>query len=218
MKALILVDLQNDFADPKGALYVDKGEQVVSVANRLTSSMKFDIVVATMDWHPSGHGSFASTSGELVGTLGELNGRPQIWWPDHCVWNTPGSELHKNLLTGRANLIIRKGMDRDVDSYSAFFDNDASPIGLSSYLSERDVDEVYIMGLATDYCIKFTALDSIKQCFDTYLIEDGCRAVNINPDDGDKAIREMKDAGVNIINSSIFTKCDKPWNRKNPKR
>lgn len=218
MKALILVDLQNDFADPKGALYVNKGEQVISVANRLTSGMKFDIVVATMDWHPSGHGSFASASGEPIGTLGELNGKPQVWWPDHCVWNTHGSELHKNLLTGRVNLIIRKGMNRNVDSYSAFFANDGSPVGLNGYLKDLDVTEVYIAGLATDYCVKFTALDAIDLGFNTYLIGDGCRAVNVNPDDGDKAIQEMRDAGVNIINSNIFTKCDKPWNKKNPKR
>jgi len=205
MKALILVDLQNDFM-PGGALAVNEGDQVVPVANRLTTSLKFGLVVVTQDWHPPGHFSFASTNAKEVGTVGELGGKPQVWWPDHCVWNTPGSELHKNLLTGRANLIIRKGMDKAVDSYSGFFDNDGSPVGLGSYLKERSAREVYIMGLATDYCVKFTALDCVKLGFDTYLIEDGCRAVNINPDDGDKAIEEMKAAGIKVVHSDTLTK------------
>ena len=206
MKALILVDIQNDFC-PGGALAVNHGNEVVAVANRLSKSGAFNYIVLTQDWHPQEHRSFASNNdGAKVGTLGELNGLPQVWWPDHCVWNTPGSELHKNLLTGRANLIIRKGMDKAVDSYSGFFDNDGSPVGLGSYLKERSAREVYIMGLATDYCIKFTALDCVKLGFDTYLIEDGCRAVNINPDDGDKAIEEMKAAGIKVVHSDTLTK------------
>ena len=203
MKALILVDLQNDFM-PKGALAVKDGAEVVPVANRLSSSMKFDIIVATQDWHPAGHSSFKSTGKDGV-------------WPDHCVWNTKGSEFHKNLLTGRFNLILRKGMDKSVDSYSGFYDNNGAGTGLASYLSERmkkaienDVAEVYIMGLATDYCVKFTALDCVKAGFNrTFLIEDGCRAVNANDGDGDKAIEEMKGAGIVFVHSDTLTKRSK---------
>lgn len=205
MKALIIVDLQNDFM-PGGALAVKGGNEVVPVANRLSSSCKFDLIVLTQDWHPSGHKSFASSSGEPVGTMGELNGKPQIWWPDHCVWGTPGAEFHKNLMTGRANLIIRKGMDRKVDSYSAFYDNDGSSVGLGGYLRDRNVGEVYVCGLATDYCVKFTALDAVKLGFNTRLFEDGCRPVNVNPNDGNKAIEEMKTAGIEILHSDVFTK------------
>ena len=205
MKALVLVDLQNDFC-PGGALAVTDGDQVVPVANRLASSSKFDLVVLTQDWHPVGHASFASTSGEPVGTLGELGGKPQIWWPDHCVWNSPGAEFHKNLLTGRVNAVVRKGTDMNVDSYSGFFDNDGLPVGLGGYLKERRILEVFIMGLATDYCVKFTALDCVKLGFDTFLFKDGCRAVNLNPDDGENAIKEMKDSGVKVLHSDKFTK------------
>jgi len=196
--------LQNDFM-PGGALAVKEGDEVVPVANRLTSSLKFEIVVITQDWHPFGHASFASSSGEPVGTVGELNGKPQVWWPDHCMWNTPGAELHKNLLTGRANLILRKGMDKNVDSYSGFFDNDGTGVGLGSYLKEREATDVYIMGLATDYCVKFTTLDCNGFGFNTYLIEDGCRAVNVNPDDGANAIEEMKQI-AKIVHSDSLTK------------
>ena len=206
MKALLLVDLQKDFM-PGGALAVSEGDEVVPVANRLSSSLNFDIMVITQDWHPPGHKSFASNNdGAEVGQLGELGGKPQVWWPDHCVWNTPGSELHGNLLTGRANLIIRKGMDKEVDSYSGFFDNDGSPVGLGDYLKERGVTDVYIMGLATDYCVKFTALDCAELGFNTHLVEDGCRAVNINPDDGANAIKEMKEAGIKVVHSDTLTK------------
>lgn len=206
MKALILVDIQQDFC-AGGALAVKDGDQVVPVANRLTTSDNFDVIVLSQDWHPQSHKSFASNnSGTKVGDLGELGGKPQVMWPDHCVWNTPGSEFHKNLLTGRASLILRKGMNREVDSYSAFYDNDGTPVGLKGYLKDRDVTEVYIMGLATDYCIKFTVLDSVKCGFETYLIKDGCRAVNISSDDGADAIKEMKNAGAKVVHSDKYTK------------
>lgn len=205
MKALILVDLQNDFM-PGGALAVKEGNLVVPVGNRLITSGNFDITVLTQDWHPPGHGSFASVSGKEIGTLGELNGTPQIWWPDHCVWSTKGADFHKNLLPGRTNLIIRKGMDKEVDSYSGFFDNDGSSVGLGGYLKDRAVTKTYIMGLALDYCVKFTALDSAKLGFETHLVIDGCRAVNINEGDGDKAVTEMTQAGVKIAKSDPLVK------------
>ncbi len=207
MKALILVDIQNDFALPNGALSVPKGNEVVAVANRLNTSTMFDYFVLLQDWHPMSHKSFASKNkGAEVGTLGELNGNPQIWWPDHCIWGTSGSEFHKSLLTGRANLILRKGMDPEVDSYSGFFDNAGLTTGLGDWLEANGVKETYIMGLATDYCVRFTALDSAQLLFATYLIEDGCRAVNLQPDDGKNAIVEMKKAGITVITSKELLK------------
>lgn len=209
MKALLLIDLQNDFM-LGGSLAVKDGHQVVQVANRLITSGNFNLSILTADWHPPTHKSFASNNpGTKVGDLGELGGKPQCFWPDHCVWNTPGSEFHENLLTGRANLILRKGMNPEVDSYSALFDNNGSSVGLSGYLNDRGVKEVYISGLATDYCVKFTALDCVKLKFKTYLFEDGCRAVNINPDDGVNAINEMKTAGVTVLHSDKYTKRSK---------
>jgi len=212
MKALILVDIQNDFC-PKGALAVANGDEVVPVANQLNTSMMFDYVVLTQDWHPMSHKSFACNNENAeVGTLGELNGLPQVWWPNHCEWGTPGAEFHKNLMTGRANLILRKGMDHEVDSYSGFFDNAGRPTGLGDWLASQQVKEVYIMGLATDYCVKFTALDCAKLLFKTYLIEDGCRAVNLQPNDGVKAIEEMKSADIEVVNSTQLLKEHKAGN------
>lgn len=205
MKTLLLIDLQNDFM-LRGALAVKDGDQVVPIANRLITSDNFNLIVLTQDFHPPAHKSFASNNpGTKVGGIGELNGKPQVWWSDHCVRNTSGADFHKNLLTERANLILRKGMNENVDSYSGFYDNDGNSVGLGSYLSERGAEEVYIMGLATDYCVKFTALDCAKLGFDTYLIEDGCRAVNINLDDGTNAIVEMKAAGIKVVHSNTYT-------------
>ncbi len=207
MKALILVDIQNDFAFSVGALSVPKGEEVVAVANRLNTSAMFDYFILTQDHHPMSHKSFASNNkGAEVGTLGELNGNPQIWWPPHCIWGTPGNEFHRNLLTGRANLILRKGMDPEVDSYSGFFDNAGRSTGLGDWLTANNVKEVYVAGLALDVCVKHTALDSARLLFTTYLIEDGCRAVNLQPDDGKKAIAEMKKAGITIVTSKELLK------------
>ena len=200
MKALIAVDIQNDFC-PGGALAVSKGDEVVSIANRLITSCRFDLVVATQDWHIPGHGSFASTSGQPVGTLGVLDGVPQVWWPDHCVWGTKGADFHKNLLTGRANLILRKGFKKNVDSYSAFRDNASYPTGLREYLNANKIEHVYVVGLATDYCVKFTAIDSTIAGFKTHLVVNGCRAVNLKATDEQEAIAEMSKAGVEIIDT-----------------
>lgn len=205
MKALIVVDIQKDFC-PGGALAVAKGDEVVPVANRLITSCKFDLIVATQDWHIPMHGSFASTSGQPIGTLGQLNGVPQVWWPDHCVWGSKGSEFHGNLLIGRVNLILRKGFKKDIDSYSAFNDNAKKTTGLAEYLKAQDITDVYVLGLATDYCVKFTALDSVMAGFSTHLVADGCKAVNLQPDDGQKALDEMSEAGVEIIDSAKLLK------------
>jgi len=203
MKTLILVDIQNDFADPDGALYVESGEDVVQVANKLMKADVFDLVVATADWHPQNHESFASNQGTDPFTVGELDGLFQVWWPDHCVAGSPGAEFHPELNMDKVATIFRKGMDLKVDSYSGFFDNSKrNSTRLGEYLRLSGILDVYVMGLATDYCVKYTVLDAETEfAFNTYLIQDGCRAVDMNPGDSEKAIEEMKGEGVTVINS-----------------
>ena len=200
MKALILVDLQNDFL-PGGALAVPDGDQVIPVANLL--QLHFDRVVATQDWHPADHGSFAASHpGKQPGDLIELGGQPQVLWPVHCVQGTPGAELAPGLERPRIEKVFFKGVDRDVDSYSAFFDNAAQrSTGLAEYLGGTGVREVYILGLATDYCVQFSALDAARLGFDTYVIEDGCRGVELQEGDCDRAFEAMRRAGVEIVTS-----------------
>lgn len=207
MKALIVVDVQNDFC-PGGALAVKEGDQVVPVANLLMVEGKFDVVVATQDFHPPTHKSFASNNGDAKPmSMGELNGVPQVMWPNHCVFGTEGSRFHSNFISNGPHAIIRKGRNPEVDSYSGFFDNKAiidgkevrNPTGLGGYLTNLGVKNVYVMGLATDYCVKFTALDAVGLGFKTHLVSEGCRAVNLSDGDGDAAIAEMKKAGVKIV-------------------
>lgn len=199
-KTLLLVDIQNDFL-PGGALAVQEGDLVVPVANRIMH--RFDLVVATQDWHPADHGSFASRyPGKAPGEFVELNGFEQILWPDHCVRDTFGAELAQGLLVEKIDHIVQKGMDRAVDSYSGFFDNDhKKETGLADYLRRRGVETVAMMGLATDYCVKYTALDARGLGFDVNLITDGVRGVELTPGDCDKALEEMKKAGVRLITS-----------------
>lgn len=200
MKTLILVDIQNDFC-PGGALAVSEGNEVVGIANQLMP--KFDLVVATQDWHPAGHKSFASQNNKSIGDVFDLNGIQQIAWPDHCIQNTHGAEFVAELNANHINKIFPKGTDTEIDSYSGFFDNDhRNATGLGAFLKEKNGTEVFIMGLATDYCVKFTALDAIKLGFKTKLIIDGCRGVELSPGDIETAITEMKNAGVEIVRSS----------------
>lgn len=202
MKALILVDIQMDFCSPEGTLYVKGGEQIIPIANKLMQSDFFALRVLTQDNHPEDHKSFCCNHiNKKPFDVINLNGIKQILWPEHCVEGLMGSLFESDILEYRANAIFRKGMDKNVDSYSGFFDNDGSPLGLESYLKERDITDVYVAGLALDVCVKYTALDATKLGFGTYLIEDGCRAVNMNPEDGTKAIKEMKTAGIKIVNS-----------------
>lgn len=195
-----MVDLQNDFL-PGGALAVRGGNEMIPIANAVQGC--FDIVAATADWHPPGHGSFASAHpGGRVGELIELAGLPQMLWPDHCVQGTAGAEFAPGLDTARIAKIIHKGMDPGIDSYSGFFDNGRRhATGLEDYLRSRGVDAIYVMGLATDYCVKFTALDGVALGFSTYLIEDGCRGVEVSSGDVDRSVAEMREAGVHIISS-----------------
>ena len=201
MSALILVDLQNDFM-PGGALAVPDGDAVIPVANRLAQS--FDLVVATQDWHPPGHGSFASQHpGNNPGDTVELDGLHQELWPDHCVQGTSGAELHDGLDVRRITRIFQKGTDPRIDSYSTFFDNaHLKSTGLGDYLKEKEVSEVYLMGLATDYCVKFSVLDAVELGFKANVIQDGCRGIDLQAGDVSKAIDEMKTAGVVIVSSA----------------
>jgi nicotinamidase/pyrazinamidase len=200
MKALIVVDVQYDFL-PGGALAVPDGDQVIPVINELMP--QFDLVVATQDWHPTGHGSFASSHpGKKPGDVTDLNGLKQVLWPDHCVQGTQGAELSDNLDRKEIRKIFRKGTDPGIDSYSGFFDNGhRKSTGLSDYLKSLEVNEVYIAGLAADYCVKFTALDAVQENFRTHLFIDATRAVNLQADDFEKAIQAMKEKGVDILKS-----------------
>ena len=199
-KALILVDIQNDFL-PGGALAVPCGDAVIPVANNIIKN--FSDVIATQDWHPSDHGSFASQySGKEPGELIELNGLTQVLWPDHCVNNSEGAAFAPDLNTEKITRVFQKGMNKDVDSYSGFFDNSKrSDTGLGDYLKSRRITDVFIMGLATDYCVKFTALDACSLGFKTHLITRGVRGVNINIGDSEKAIDDMKNAGITIVDT-----------------
>jgi nicotinamidase/pyrazinamidase len=201
--ALILVDLQNDFM-PRGALAVREGDRVVPVANALMP--QFELVAATQDWHPADHGSFAANHpGKRVGDVIELNGLPQVLWPVHCVQGTRGAEFVAGLAVDRFDQVFRKGTDPAIDSYSGFFDNGhRRSTGMADWLKEQGATEVYIMGLATDYCVKFTALDARQQNFNVHLIQDACRGVELHPEDIAKAIEEMKSAGVHLIDSATI--------------
>jgi nicotinamidase/pyrazinamidase len=198
--ALILVDIQNDFL-PGGALAVPEGDVVIPVANRLQPH--FDLVVATQDWHPPDHASFAENHpGRSVGEVIELEGLEQHLWPVHCVQESPGAELAAGLDRGRIAHVFRKGEDPRIDSYSGFFDNGhRRATGLGDYLREQGVERVHLAGLATDYCVKFTALDARRLGFETFVIEDACRGVNVQPGDVSKALDEMQAAGVHVIRS-----------------
>lgn len=205
MKALILVDIQNDFL-PGGALAVREGDAVVPVANRLQAV--FPLVVATQDWHPANHGSFAANHpGKKVFEKIELNGLPQTLWPVHCVQGTLGAELAPGLQRERIAKIFPKGTDAGIDSYSGFFDNGhRKSTGLGEWLKAKGVTEVFVCGLATDYCVKFTALDAAQSGFKTHFIEDASRGVNLQPDDVRNAIAEMNRAGVATVQSSYVLK------------
>ena len=201
MRTLILVDLQNDFL-PGGALAVPRGDEVIPIANRLQE--RFDLVVATQDWHPPRHGSFASSyPGKKPGELVELAGLPQVLWPDHCVQGTAGAAFAPALTMARVEAIVRKGTDPAIDSYSGFFDNGhRKSTGLGDYLKGRGATDLYVLGLATDYCVKFTALDAVRLGFRTFLVQDGCRGVELSKGDVARALDEARKAGVQIVQSS----------------
>jgi nicotinamidase/pyrazinamidase len=197
MKALILVDIQNDFL-PGGALAVPGGHEIIPIANNLMES--FQIVAATQDWHPSDHGSFAENHpGKEVFMTTYLNGLPQTLWPVHCVQDTLGARLASELHLPRINRVFQKGTRSDVDSYSGFHDNGRRHhTGMADWLRAQGVTHLTICGLATDYCVKFTALDAVLEGFNVALALSACRGVDLAAGDVDKAVDEMRGVGIEI--------------------
>lgn len=195
-RALIVVDLQNDFC-PGGALAVPGGDEVVAIANELLAEIPLSVL--TQDWHPQGHVSFASSYERQPFDVDDSVDPPRVLWPDHCVAGSEGADFHPELRAERAKLIIRKGFSLNLDSYSAFFENDGiTPTGLAGWLSTLGVGEVLVLGLATDYCVKATALDATKLGFKVIVVTDGVRAVNAQPGDGEAALEAMKSAGCRL--------------------
>lgn len=209
-----MVDLQNDFCTG-GNLAVPEGEKVIPIANLLQGH--FDLVIATQDWHPQEHTSFASNHPDhSVGDVIEIERDTQILWPDHCIQNTRGSEFHPMLDTRKISKIFHKGIDKKIDSYSAFFDNaHLRSTGLNDYLREQGINDIFILGLATDYCIKYTTLDAIRLGFNVTVIADGCRGVDLKPGDVARACEEMAVAGVKFIQSKDIISTESDQNSKN---
>ena len=197
MKALLLVDIQNDFLRG-GALAVPAGDEVIAVANRLMP--EYELVVATQDWHPANHGSFASQhDGRSIGEIKQMHGLDQILWPEHCVQGSSGAEFAAELDRENIHHIVQKGTDPTVDSYSAFFDNARrKSTGLAEFLRAKGVDEIHVLGLATDYCVRATVLDGLDLGFRVALVTEGIRGVEIQAGDCERAIQEMRRAGAII--------------------
>ena len=197
--AFVMIDVQNDFC-PGGALAVDSGDTIVPQINRLQS--RFDVNVLTQDWHPDNHSSFADTHEKAEPfSVVQVDYGDQVLWPKHCVMGSDGAAFHPLLRTDTADLVIRKGFRPNIDSYSAFFENDKKTrTGLAGYLRERDVTAVYLSGLATDFCVYYSAMDAAQFEFDVYLITDCCRAIDL---DGslNSAMENMQARGVKFITS-----------------
>lgn len=198
--ALLIVDVQNDFL-PGGALAVSSGDQIIPLVNLIQS--KFNFIVASQDFHPADHKSFAANNpGRKVGDIIDLDGLDQFLWPVHCVQGTDGADFSKALIQENWNKIFQKGMNPEVDSYSGFFDNaKRGDTGLSEFLKENQIERVFICGLALDYCVMFTALDALNEGFETFLITDATRPVNVKPTDGENSLRELAAAGIKLITS-----------------
>lgn len=198
MKALLIIDVQNDFL-PGGALAVPEGNTIIPVINRLQKQDLFSYILATKDWHPASHISFASHHGKNPGECIEVKGFLQELWPDHCVQGSKGADFAPELQTEKIDQIFFKGTDPSIDSYSAFYDNvHLRSTGLGEHLKKLGVDELYLVGVATDYCVKYSVLDAKKMGFKVYVILDGCRG--IVPESG--ALEEMQSVGALLIDSS----------------
>ncbi len=195
-QALIVIDLQNDFC-PGGALAVEGGDEIVPLVNDLIRN--FDHVIMTQDWHPAGHSSFASShAGKQAFQSIDMPYGPQTLWPDHCIQGSIGSDFHPGLAWAKAELVIRKGFRHDIDSYSAFFENDhRTPTGLAGYLRERGIREITLCGLATDFCVAYSALDAIEQGFAVTVRLDACRGINLNGSI-ETMLGRMREAGARL--------------------
>ena len=198
--ALVVIDVQNDFC-PGGALEVPDGDAVVEKINRLAD--KFRVKVFTQDWHPADHASFAANhAGKQPFETVDLSYGTQVLWPPHCVQGTQGAEFHAGLKTSEADVIVRKGFRAGIDSYSAFFENDReTPTGLDGYVRSRGVEKIFCAGLATDFCVRYSAVDAARLGFEVVLIEDACRAIDLDGSLG-AAMKEMRELGVAIEQTS----------------
>lgn len=202
MKTLLIVDIQNDFC-PGGALAVPEGDSIIPIVNKLVDH--FDVIIQTQDWHPKGHHSFASShEGKSPYDSTELDYGTQVLWPDHCVQGSKGAEFHPDLQTTKTQVIIRKGFRKNIDSYSAFFENDQkTTTGLTGYLRERGIKDLYTVGLATDFCVKWSVLDGIDEKFNMHIVKDAVAGIDLNGS-LDLAWTEMKEKGVRITTSDEF--------------
>lgn len=200
MQALLIIDVQNDFC-PGGALEVPNGDEIIPTINKL--SQQFDVVLQTQDWHPAGHSSFASShDGKNPFETIKMPYGEQVLWPDHCVQGSDGADFHPELETNRTQLIIRKGFRKEIDSYSAFYENDdKTTTGLTGYLRARDIDTLYAVGLATDFCVKWSVVDGLKEGFEVFVVEDAVKGIDIEGS-VDQAWDEMLDAGAEKVNST----------------
>ena len=203
---LIIIDVQNDFCTG-GALAVPAGDEVVPVINRIAPL--FDHCLLTQDWHPDGHGSFASSHADRSPFESvDMDYGPQTLWPDHCVQDTPGAGFHPDLEVSRAEMVLRKGFRKGIDSYSAFYENDRSTsTGLAGYLRHRGLESLYLAGLATDYCVAWSALDARAEGFEAFLVEDACRAIDLEGS-LDRALAEMDRCGVTRIRAGDLSARD----------
>lgn len=198
-KALIVVDVQNDFCEG-GALAVPNANDIIPYINLLMDDNQYDEIILTQDWHPANHKSFASNNDRKVGESIILNGVPQFMWPDHCVQGTFGAEFHKDLKVSKATKIIQKGTNVEIDSYSGFQDNNHfMKTGLADYLKYHDIQLVEVVGLAMDYCVKFTCTDAVKEGFITCMHFNGTKAVNVKPDNDKNTIFDLLQNGVSIL-------------------
>lgn len=199
MKALLIVDIQNDFC-PGGALAVPDGDSIIPVTNKLIDH--FNIIIQTQDWHPAGHSSFASAHpGKNPYDTIEMDYGLQVLWPDHCVQGTTGAEFHPSLNTKKTQVIIRKGFRKEIDSYSTFFENDQkTTTGLTGYLKQRGITDLFVVGLATDFCVKWSVLDGIDEGFSMHIVKNAVRGIDIEGS-VEKAWTEIEKKGAYIITS-----------------
>jgi nicotinamidase/pyrazinamidase len=201
MTALLLVDLQNDFL-PGGALGVKDGDSILPVINKLLKH-PFDLIIGSKDWHPADHVSFADSHGKKINDVIEVNGRRQALWPKHCVQGTHGAEYSDRWDHSKIKKEFHKGTQKNLDSYTAFFDDGVSrSTGLQEYLQSKGIKDLYIAGLTTEYCVKATALDALKLGYNVYVVLDGCKPINVQPDDEEQAVKEMLQAGASLIYSN----------------
>ena len=195
--ALIIIDMQNDFC-PGGALAVKDGEKIIEHING--AQEEFDTIILTQDWHPKDHSSFASNNSAEVYSNIEMAYGPQILWPDHCIQGSIGANFHKNLNTNNSDLILRKGCNPKIDSYSAFFENDKNtPTGLEGYLVKKEIKQLYLCGLALDYCVFYSALDGVNLGFDVFVFQDLTKAIDLNKSE-EIAKKIMIENGIKLIN------------------